>query len=555
MKSTLIKKIFRVLKYAKPHLNLFIITSIILAISSVIAIANPYLMKILIDEVLLGGNLQLFYLIIVLFAGIFLFSSVISVVMAYTSTLLAERITYDVRIELFSHIENLGMKFYHKRKTGDILSRLISDVAGINSLIGIVLNNIILNILTGIAILIVCLTLNWKVTLASLLVFPFYVILQIHYGEKVKIQRKKIRKRSADILGFLYEKIVFMKLVQTFIREKYELNIYKKKATSLINMDIKMALLRSFAGIAIGFITFLPIFVIFTLGGYYVIIGVMSLGTLIALSTYIEMLFGPVSSLGSVNIAIQSAMVSVDRVFKFMDVAPEITEKRNAKWLKNVKGKIEFKDVHFEYGEGKRILDDVDFIINPGEKVLIKGASGVGKSTIADLLLRFYDPEYGTIRIDEIDLKDVKLASLRRTVGIISQESVLFNSSIKQNILFGKLNATQKEIEKAAKIANIHDFIMSLPKKYETNVDRGGANLSGGQKQRISIARTVLKDPKIIILDEATSNLDKESEKAVYDALEKATKDKTTLIITHHESGLKGINKKLTLKNGKIRVE
>ncbi|MFH1787051.1 MAG: ABC transporter ATP-binding protein [archaeon] len=552
MPATFIRKVFRVLQYGRPHLRLFTLAFSILVVSSLISVVNPYLMKILIDDVLIGGNMRLFVILICLYVGIFLIGSGISVVMAYASTLLTERITYDVRVELFSHIERLGMSFFNKKKLGDILTRLVVDVAGINDLIEILLTNVLLNIFTGTAILVVCLYLNWKVTLASLLVFPLYVKLQLHYGKKIKVEKRKLRVRSADILGFLQEKLALIKLVQTFIREKYELELYKKKSKSLINMSVKISVISAMAGVMIGFVTFMPMFVIFSLGGYYVIVGIMTLGTLVALMAYIEMLFGPVSTLGTVNIAIQSTMVSVDRVFSFLDTAPEVKERKMAKRLGRVRGWIEFSGVHFAYDQKKPVLRGVDFEINPGEKVLISGPSGEGKSTIVDLLMRFYDPVKGSIKLDGKDLRDLKLASLRKEIGVISQESVLFNTTIRQNILFGKLNATHQEVEEAAKVANIHDFIKSLPHGYDTCVGQRGSNLSGGQKQRISIARTVLKNPDIIVLDEATSSLDKASEKAVYSALEKVTKGKTTIIITHHTSGLRGIDRKLILRNGKV---
>jgi ABC-type multidrug transport system fused ATPase/permease subunit len=342
-----------------------------------------------------------------------------------------------------------------------------------------------------------------------------------------------------------------MKAIKEFAREKIESKIFKRKGEALIKRQLRANVFGMTSGFITGLIVYIPSFIILFYGGYQVMAGVLTIGTLLALRTYVQQLFGPITSLGSLNKSLKTTMVSVDRVYEFLDVQPKIKEKDNAKNMRNVEGNIAFKNVSFSYDK-KEVLSNVDFEMKKGEKIGLVGPSGSGKSTIANLLMRFYDANKGGVTIDGVDLRDIKVNSLRKNVGIVSQETILFNMRIKDNIRFGNPKASDKDVVKAAKLANIHDFIRKLPKGYDTVVGERGAGLSGGQKQRISIARVILKDPQIVILDEATSSLDSESELKVQQALERVTKGKTTLIIAHRLSTLENVDRIIVLKNKKI---
>lgn len=546
------KKALRIMRFAVPYWGLILWLFIISIFLTGLSLVSPYLVKILIDDVLIHKDFNLLYYLMLLFIALFFLKSFVQIYTSYQTTLLAENIINDVKTKLFNHLENLDLGFFYSKKIGDILVRLEDDVYGIESFIGIVIDSILMNVLTTIFILGICLYLNWQVTLASLTFFPFYVISQKYFGKMVKKKKQEIVNKATDMLSFLQENIINIQAIKSFVLENTQLEKYSKKNKKMINLNLDMSLLQSYSGTIVGLITFTPLIVILWYGSYKVILGIISVGELMALYTYIGKLFGPISELGSINIAIQSTMVSVNRVFEFLDTQPRVAEKKNAKPLKEVKGGITFSHIKFRYVPSEPVLENVTFRINPGESIGLVGPSGAGKTTVANLIARFFDPQEGKITLDNKDLRDIQLSSLRKNIGYVSQETILFNATLKDNIRIGRLYATDEEIEEAARLANIGDFITSLKKKYNSFVGERGVNLSGGQKQRISIARTILKNPRIIILDEATSSLDSESEEKVQEALDYATKGKTTIIIAHRLSTIKNVDKIIFLKSGVV---
>jgi len=550
-----LNKVIRILKYAKPQWKLAILLFVISAVFSLLELVGPYLVKILLDDILPKKNIGLLFNLMALFIVIFVVKTITSVFYSYKTTQFVENLILRVKSELFQHLEDLDLSFYHTNKVGDILYRLDEDVYSIDSFIDLIVDVIMMNLMMTVFILAICLHMNWKITLASLTFFPFYLLAQKYFGDIVRKQKERIIKKVSDLLSFLQENLSSMKTIKEFALETVKLNEYNKRSRKLINMELKMDLTESFSGAVIGMITFTPLLVILWYGSMQVIGGVLTIGSLIAIYTYIGKLFDPISTLGSLNIAIQTNMVSVNRVFEFLDIKSKIKEKPTAMQLKDVKGKIRFDTVDFSYFKGEPVLKNVSFMINPGQVVGLVGPSGAGKSTIGNLLCRFFDPNKGGISIDGIDLRDLKLASLRQNIGIVSQEAILFNSTIRDNIKFGNITAADEEVEKAAKLANIHEFIMQQKKGYNTTVGERGVRLSEGQKQRISIARVILKNPKIIILDEATSSLDSESEKKIQEALMYVTKGRTTLVIAHRLSTIVDSDRIMVLKERKIAEE
>jgi subfamily B ATP-binding cassette protein MsbA len=519
---------------------------------SLLEIVNPYLIKILIDDIFIARNYSLLVALMLFFVFIFFLKTIVGIFFSYQAQKLEENVVLSVKRQLFAHLEKLDMGFFYNKQLGDILVRLDDDVYGIESFIGILIDDILMNVLTGTFILIICFLINWKVTLSCLAFFPFYIITQKYFGEKIKKQRKKLIEISASFLSFMQESFISIKTIKTFVLENLKLKRYTRTSRRLIREDLKLNLLESYSGAVVGLITFTPLLIILWYGGFKVITGALTVGSLMALYSYIGKLFGPISELGSINVAIQSTMVSVDRVFEFLDRKSKIQEKPNAIELKDIKGKIDFKNVSFYYNKAEPVLENISFTAKSGDSIGLVGPSGSGKSTIANMIGRFFDPVKGKIVIDGKDLKDVKIESLRKNIGIVSQETVLFNTSIKENLKLGNLKATDKQIIQAAKLANIHDFIMSLKKGYNTKIGERGVNLSGGQKQRLSIARTILKNPKILILDEATSSLDTESEQKIQDAMDYIMRGRTTLIIAHRLSTIHNVNKIIVLKNHTI---
>jgi len=324
------------------------------------------------------------------------------------------------------------------------------------------LNSTVLNIFTGLSILAVSFSLSWQATSFALMFFPIYLFAERAFVKKVTKQYKKITEKSAEMFSFLQERLSSMKAIKEFVREKFESRLFQKKGEELIELQLKANVAGMKRGFITGLIVYIPSFIILFYGGYQVMAGVITIGTLLVLRTYVQQLFGPITSLGSLNKSLKTTMVSVDRVYEFLDVQPRIQEKKDARTLKHVQGNIVFENVSFSYGD-RDVLDGVSFHMQAGEKVGLVGPSGSGKSTIGNLLMRFYDANKGAITIDGVNVRDIKIHSLRSNVGIVSQETILFNMSIKDNIKFGKPTASDKDVIKAAKMAQIHDFIKKLP--------------------------------------------------------------------------------------------
>ncbi|NYZ79623.1 ABC transporter ATP-binding protein, partial [Candidatus Micrarchaeota archaeon] len=378
------------------------------------------------------------------------------------------------------------------------------------------------------------------------------VIIQKYYGRLIRKKYKSIRVSAADFLSFLQEKLSMIMLTKVFTREDYELTREKAKAKSLIKKELELTMTQSIMTATIAVITFAVMLFILWYGGVKVIAGAMTIGTLIAIYTYILQMFGPLETLVDINVSLQTTMVSVNRVFSFLDKKSEVIEKADAVELKNARGSIEFDNVFFTYGGRGRCIENVSLKIKPGERVAIVGPTGAGKTTLGSLITRLYDPQDGSVKIDGKDVRDLKIKSLRKNIGVVSQNTALFHTSIRENIAYGKPRSSKHEIIEAAKIAGIHDFIEKLPRGYETSVGERGAELSGGEAQRLAIARAALKNPAIIILDEATSSLDLETERRIQENLEKLTAGKTTIIITHRLTSVKNADRIVFMERGAI---
>ncbi|MBI4150152.1 ABC transporter ATP-binding protein [Candidatus Woesearchaeota archaeon] len=548
-------KTARIMRYAKPQWKLCVWLFILTGFLSLLSLVGPYMVKILLDDVIPSKNLGLLFNLIAIFIIIFVVKGLLAIYHSYQTTQFVENLIFDVKTQLFSHIENLDMSFFHSKKVGDMLYRLDEDVYSMDDVLNIVVNVILLESLTAIFILIICLKLNWQITLASLGFFPFYLIAQHYFSEKINRQKEKLVQKSSDLLSFLEENLSSMAAIKAFVLEALKLREFQRKSKKLIHLDLKMDLLESSSSTVVALITFIPLLLILWFGSVKVMAGVLTIGSLIAIYTYISKLFEPIATLGSVNVGLQSALVSVDRVFAVIDTKAKIHDKPNAAELHHVKGDISFKNVAFSYNHDEPILQNINLHIQSGEIIGLVGPSGAGKTTIGNLICRFFDPQKGNILLDGLDLRDIQLFSLRKNIGIVSQEAILFNTTIKENIRFGNMVATDEDIIQAAKLANMHDFIMGLEKGYNTPVGERGVRLSGGEKQRISIARVLLRNPPILILDEPTSALDAISEAKVQKALEYATKGRTVLIIAHRLSTIRHVDKIFVIKDGRIVEE
>jgi len=421
-KGSFLKKTIRIISFVKPHWKLFTFVLVLSLIISLVALINPYLQKYLFDEVLIGKKYTLLFALAGVFLGVYLFSRAFSAYIAYKSATLTQKMIFNVKLKLFNHLQRLDLGFFYNKKVGDMLSRLDDDVASIYGFISTIFDTALISTLTGISILVVSFSLSWKATTFALLFFPFYLLASYMYTKKMTKQYKKVKIKSADMMSFLQERLSSIRAIKAFTREDAEEKKFKHKGEELISLNLKNMMLSMKAGFLSGFIIYLPSFVILFYGGYQVMAGLITIGTLIALRSYIQQLFGPIQSIGGLHRSLKMQMVSVDRVFEFLDIQPKIKEKPGAVSLKNIEGNIEFNNISFGYERKKTVLKGISFDLKPNETVGLVGPSGSGKSTIANLLMRFYDVTKGSIMLDGKDLRDVKIESLRRNIGIVSQD-------------------------------------------------------------------------------------------------------------------------------------
>ena len=548
------QNLIRILKYLKPYLFKEFGLGLTMVLVVLLSLIDPLLLKMLIDDVLVkpDPDRTLFTVIVIALIGLAALRIAFFVLSAYLYNFVGQKILFDVRLSLFQHLQKLHLGFFTRTKTGEIMSRVNNDVERLQNVLTTTVVSLVTDILTLFAILAIMLYLHWKLALVSLALFPFFFVSQIHFGKKIKHKSKDAREKSADILSFFQETFAGIRLVQSFVREKFEARRLVRKSKSLIKTRISLGMLGALASSIAGFLAALGPIVVLSYGGYEVINGTLTIGGLMAFYTYVGRLFSPVSRLAQHNVSIQTARASIDRIFEFMDIKPAITDNPGSNSLPEVTGRVVFKDVSFRYQPDEPLLENISLEIVPGQTVALVGRSGAGKSTIVSLMCRFYDPQSGYILLDGYDLRNIKLGSLRKHIGLVSQETILFNATIRENILYGDPRAGDDQIREAARKAHIEELIESLPLKYETIIGDMGIRLSGGERQRLSIARTILKNPGILVLDEAMSSLDSKSEKLIQESIEPLIENRTCLVIAHRLSTISNADNILILYQGHL---
>ena len=546
------KKLIRILRYLRPYWILECEIAVCMIIIVILALIDPIVLKILIDDVLVDGNTGLLNILVIALIGLFVVRGVLNILNNYLYSFVGQRILFDIRYSLFRHLEKLHLSFFSRTKTGEIMSRVNNDVEKLQNVVTTTFVSLITDLVTLVAILCIIFYLDWRLALLSMILFPPFFLIQLHMGKRIKKISKETREKSADILSFFQETISGIKLIQSFVKEKFEARRLVNESKQLINLRIHLGVLGAIAGSIGGFIAVLGPIIVLWYGGHQVIQGAMTIGGLVAFYAYVGRIFGPVFRLAQHNIAIQTAMASIDRIFEYLDIEPEIQDSPTSILLKQVSGEIMFRNVSFSYDLDEPVLKNLSFEVRSGQKVAIVGRSGVGKTSIVNLICRFYDPQSGSVLLDGHDIREIKLSSLRKHIGLVSQETILFNSTIKENIQYGNTKSSEEEIGDAARRAYIHDFIEGLPEKYETIIGDRGVRLSGGERQRVSIARTILKDPRILIFDEAMSSLDSKSERLIQQAIEPLLKKRTSIIIAHRLSTIVNVDTILVLDGGRI---
>lgn len=487
--------------------------------------------------------------------GIYFLRGIASYGQGYMMNFVGFRVVTDMRLQVYRHMQDMSFDFFAKWRTGELLSRLLSDIQNIQTTIVNTITEMVPNILTLIGVLSYLSYLNWRLTLLTIIVIPILGVLISHFGGKMREVSREAQRKVADVSSILQEKVSGIRVIKSFAMEKHEVEKFRKENENNFWILMKQAQIYSTQTPVLSFIQMVAIMGLIWYGGAEVVAGRLSAANLIAFFTGIALLADPVSRLGSISTTIQSALASAERVFEVIDIKPTVTEKKDAKPVTSIAGQVEFSNVSFSYDKESPVLKDINFKADAGEIVAIVGKSGSGKTTLVNLIPRFYDVTLGKILIDGNDVRDLKITGLRQFMGIVPQETILFSGTISDNIAYAKPEATDKEIEKAAKMANAHDFIRILPEGYATPVGEKGVRLSGGEKQRIAIARALLRNPKILIFDEATSSLDTESEQLVQEAIDNLMKNRTTFVIAHRLSTVQHADKIIVLDKGQIVEE
>ncbi len=542
----------RILKYIQPYKYTLVMALVCTVFAAAGNLYIPWIIKDMVDQVLADKNEGMLNLIafgiIAIFAarGLFFFGQ------NYLMSYVGQHVVIDIRGEVFKKLQRLPMSFYDKNKTGTIMSYVTNDVSALQAAM---VENTIELVTEGFILLgSICamVYLDWKLTLFTFCTFPIVLWFMRFFGKKIRRSGGEIQEATADITSVLQETISSARVIKSFVREGYEVSRFEKENMTNFNANMRNAKYMATLTPCIEFVAAIGVTLILWYGGHNVISGYITAGSLIAFLVYAVNISNPIKRLTRSMGNIQKALAAGQRVFDVLDLPEEIEELPNAQILPQVNGNVEFKAVTFGYNAESPILKNINFSINPGQVVALVGPSGAGKSTIASLLPRFYDVNQGEINIDGINVRDVTLDSLREQVGIVPQETMLFNGTVYDNILYGRLDATKEELEEAAKAANAHDFIIGLADGYMTMLGDRGVNLSGGQRQRIAIARAILKNPRILILDEATSALDTESERVVQDALDRLMVGRTSFVIAHRLSTIKQADRILVLENGSV---
>ncbi|QVK17416.1 ABC transporter ATP-binding protein [Mycoplasmatota bacterium] len=535
------------ISYYKPHKKLFILDIGSAFLAAGIDLIFPMATRTILDDVIPKGNIRTLYILAGTLVFLFILRALLNYIVDYWGHVLGTRMQHDMRKDLFKRFQKLSFKYYDKNKTGNLMSRIVNDLFQISELAHHGPEDIFLSFILLIGSFIILVTINWKLTLIMFAFIPIMLLFGIKKRRKIGFAFKSIQKKIAEVNSQIENSISGIRVTKSFTNEKYEIEKFGKG-----NREFKEANEFAFKSVAelgtgISLISNILNVIVLTVGGYLVYSKAMRIGDLVAYLLYTNYFFKPIMRLIAFTQQYEAGMAGFERFIEVLNTEPEILDKEDAFELKNIRGSISVNNVTFGYNEKVPILSDISIHIQKGKTLALVGPSGGGKSTLCHLIPRFYDVDNGKIMIDGIDIKDVTQESLRRNIGLVSQDVFLFTGTIKENILYGNPAANDEEIIDAAKKAEIHEFITRLPEGYNTYIGEKGVKLSGGQKQRISIARVFLKNPSILILDEATSALDNETESKIQKSLEILSVGRTTLVIAHRLSTIQNADEIVVL--------
>ncbi|MEA2269486.1 MAG: ATP-binding cassette, subfamily bacterial [Solirubrobacteraceae bacterium] len=539
--------------YARPYRKWLWLTLVFIAITPAIDTALIWMFKVVVDEVFVPRDFDPFWWIALVYVGLTLLNGLVEFADEYLSTWVGERFLLDLRTTVFRHMQGLSLGFFERRRLGDLIARLTGDVSAIE---GLVLSGVadalsyILNIVFFTAALFY---LQWDLALVSLIVAPFFWVISRRFSRLIRRASREKRRRSGSISAVAEESLGNVQVVQAYNRQESEVERFHQENLGSLNATLASTRLRALFTPMVDLVQLLGALVVIGYGTYKLSRGDLSLGGLLAFMAFTSRLYGPIRGLTKLVNAFYSASAGAERLIEVLDAQPEVSDRPGARALGRARGDVALDGVSYRYPEAPAdAVHDVSFSVAPGETVALVGSSGAGKSTVAKLLLRFHEPDRGVVTVDGADLRDVTLESLRENVAVLLQETLVFEGTVAENIAYGRANATREEIERAARAADAHEFVTALPGGYDTRIGERGRRLSGGQRQRIAIARAMIRDAPVLILDEPTTGLDAESSRRVLEPLRRLMAGRSTIVISHNLLTVRDASAILVLDGGRV---
>ena len=544
----------RLLDLVKPYWVKLAFAMICMLFVSLLTAAQAFLVQPALDDVFLKKDMKILFLLPIAIILLFFIKGIFDYGQAYLMNFVGLRIVADMREKLYNHLQNLSLSFFTKTPTGVLISRITNDVNLIQGAVSNAITGLLKDAFTIVGLIGVIFYRNWKLAIIAFIIFPLAIIPIKEFGKRLRKFSRKSQQRMGSITAFLHETITGNRIVKAFSMEEYEKRRFAEENERFFKIILKRVKIRAISHPLMELIGGVGVALIIWVGGYSVVRGELTPGTFFSFMTALLMLYAPVRDLSKVNLEIQEGLAAAARVYELLDTIPDIKDEEGAISLPLISKGIDFQKITFKYG-AEAVLKEISLHVKVGEAIALVGMSGAGKTSLVNLLPRFYDVEEGQILIDSIDIRKVTLKSLRDQIGLVTQQTILFNDTIRNNIAYGNIKCSDEEIIKAAKAANAHDFIQRLPQAYETVIGEQGVKLSGGERQRLSIARALLKNAPILILDEATSSLDSDSETEVQNALEYLMKGRTVFVIAHRLSTIRNAHRIIVLSDGHIVEE
>ena len=550
--SSVWKMLLDLLSKIKKFWLIIIFTCISISITALIEFLVPQLIQYTIDKVIPMNEPSMLVKVSVGFVLAALALGIFSFISNYFLSILGQRAVFSIRNDLYTHLIDQDIEYFDRNRTGDLLSRLTNDVNALQKLISSDLLDIVTSVGVFIVVSIYMFVVNWQLTLALYITFPFFILITKFFSEKIRNVYRHVQRSMAEMTNHLQDSLTSVRLMKSFTNEPFEAEKFNQNNESNMNANLNASYLSSMYSPLIEIVNSIGFAIVIVMGAWFAMEGEMTTGTIFAFVAYLRLVQKPITKVTKFIRELQQAAASYDRIMEVMNTEPSIKDKPNCMQLPQIKGEVQYENVSFSYDGKTPVLQHINLTLKQGKMTALVGSSGSGKTTISNLLQRFYDPTEGQIKIDNIPVSDVSLESLRKQIVVVAQDIQLFSGTLKENIAYGYNDATDEEIEAAAKAANAHEFISQFPNGYLTQIGERGVKLSGGQKQRISIARALLKNPNLIVLDEATAALDTESEKLIQESLSTLLHGKTSLVIAHRLSTIRMAEQIVVLEKGEI---